>query len=98
MIERETLDSILSLCKLSLTESQREELHAQVEKILDYFRQIDGYDAGESPERPADAPTELRDDEPRPGLSSQALQSFAIHFLDGYFSVPRIIRGGPKGA
>jgi aspartyl/glutamyl-tRNA(Asn/Gln) amidotransferase C subunit len=105
MIDERLLDSILALCKFTVSEDEKEEFRAQVGKIIEYFTLLRRYDTSQPSEgrlggfdRQDWSAERLFADTARPGLSSQSLQGFAVHFLDGFFTVPRIIADDKKEA
>ncbi len=93
MIDDEVLESILFMSKLELSEDEKEEFKKQVGEVIEYFDILKEIDTS-SVRRQLDMGVgvdELRIDEKREMFSVVTLKSFAINFLDGYFSVPRIL-------
>ncbi len=93
MIDDRVLDSILFMSKLELSRGEREEFKEQVDEIISYFevlRDIDTSSVKSRLNRGVEV-DDLRSDERKEMFSVVTLKSFAVNFLDGYFSVPRIL-------
>ncbi len=98
MIDDRVLESILFMSKLELNEEEREEFKKQVGEIIAYFdilKEIDTSSVKKQLDIGVDV-EDLRIDEKKEMFSVVTLKSFAVNFLDGYFSVPRIL-GGESG-
>ncbi|GEM_PF-936844 len=93
MIDDKTLESILFMSKLDVDENVREKFRSQIDSVITYFeilKEVDTESVTSSAEE-AVGMDELRMDEKKESFSTAILKSFAIHFMDGYFAVPRII-------
>ncbi len=93
MVDDETMENILYLSRLAVDGGQRREIAGQMEKILDYFTILSRYDTSQVNVDLGEALAgeALRADVARAGLEPREVKSFAVQFLDGYFSVPRIL-------
>ncbi len=93
MVDDETMEKILYLSRLAVDGAQRREIAGQMEKILDYFAILSKYDTSQVDVDLGEAVASdtLRRDASRAGLQPKEVKSFAVQFLDGYFSVPRIL-------
>ena len=102
MIDDKTLDSILFLSRLTVSSEEKELFRSQVGSILEYFDLLQEYNTEEvDPDLGNSAALDdLRPDAPgvqaadvtqAQGFSPDEVSSFAIHFKDGYFSVPKIL-------
>lgn len=98
MIDQKTTEAILYLSRLSATEEEKARLTGQVGAILDYFEVLKKYPTGETHVDAAAAvtPADLRADEVQPSLETRAVKTFAVGFLDQYFSVPKILGEGEE--
>jgi len=93
MVDDETLDRILYLSRLTVEGGDRAQLASQMGRIIDYFAILSKYDTSSVAVELGEAAAgeSLRADETRECLRPQEVKSFAVNFLDGYFSVPRIL-------
>ena len=94
MINERILQSILFMSKLDLSDREKEEFRKQVDSIIEYFEILKNTDTGRTESESFNdgiGMEELRADETKESFSSATLKSFAIHFMDGYFAVPRIL-------
>ena len=93
MIDDKTLESILYLSRLDVGESEKENFRKQVGGILEYFDLLKNYDTSGVDVDLGNAVDEeqLRPDEPGRSYTEEELEKFAIHFVDNYFSTPRIL-------
>ena len=93
MIDDKTLESILYMSKLDIDDNVREKFRKQIDSVIAYFEILRGVDTASASSKPDEAVgmDELRIDEKKESFSTAILKSFAIHFMDGYFAVPRII-------
>lgn len=91
MVDHETMERILRMSRLSIEEGEAQEIRRQMERVLDYFQILSRYDLSDVDTGEEVDARRLRDDEAHEGLSREELERFAIHFRDGYFSVPRIL-------
>ena len=92
MITREDVLHIAALARLELTEAEVEEYQRQLSAVLEYFSRLQRVDTGDIPPTASVLPPRsvLRPDEPRPGLSREALLSNAPEVEDGQFRVPPV--------
>lgn len=92
MITREDVLHIAALARLELTEAEVEEYQRQLSAVLEYFSRLQSVDTGDIPPTASVLPPRsvLRPDEPRPGLSREALLSNAPEVEDGQFRVPPV--------
>ena len=92
MITREDVLHIAALARLELTEAEVEEYQRQLSAVLEYFSRLQSVDTGDIPPTASVLPPRsvLRPDEPRPGLSREALLSNASEVEDGQFRVPPV--------
>ena len=92
MITREDVLHIAALARLELTEAEVEEYQRQLSAVLEYFSRLQSVDTGDIPPTASVLPPRsvLRPDEPRPGLSREALLSNAPAVEDGQFRVPPV--------
>jgi len=86
MIDDKTLDSILYLSRLSVSEEEKDHFRTQVDDILDYNTEGINPDLGEGI-----GVKDLREDTPVNGFTVNDIKTFAIHFTDNYFTVPKIL-------
>jgi aspartyl-tRNA(Asn)/glutamyl-tRNA(Gln) amidotransferase subunit C len=93
MIDDKTLESILYLSRLKVSDEEKEHFRSQIGSILDYFNLLNNYNTeGIDPDLgEAVQVGELREDVPEKGFSSGDLNTFVIHFSDHYFTVPKIL-------
>jgi aspartyl-tRNA(Asn)/glutamyl-tRNA(Gln) amidotransferase subunit C len=93
MIDNKTLESILYLSRLKVTDEEKEHFRSQIGSILDYFNLLNNYDTeGIDPDiGEAVQVGDLRDDVPERGFSPGEVESFAVQFTDHYFTVPKIL-------
>ncbi|MBN1699420.1 MAG: Asp-tRNA(Asn)/Glu-tRNA(Gln) amidotransferase subunit GatC [Spirochaetales bacterium] len=93
MIDDKTLQSILFLSRLDVSDEEKEHFRKQVGDILDYVAQLQDYETeGIDPDLgKAVTVDRLRADKARPGFTHDDVARFGAHFSDGFFVVPRII-------
>ena len=93
MIDDRTLDTILTLGRLDVSSAEKEHFRSQVEDILSYFDLLSKYDTSSVDVDLGEEVglADLRPDEVRPGFTYSDLDTFAVHFEDHFFTVPRII-------
>jgi len=93
MIDDKTLDSILYLSRLSVSEEEKDHFRTQVDDILDYFTLLNSYNTeGINPDLGEGIGVkDLREDTPVNGFTVNDIKTFAIHFTDNYFTVPKIL-------
>ncbi len=80
------------LARLRLSAEEAARLRPQLEAILGYVRRLEALDA-ESAEAGEEAAAPLRPDEPRPGLSPGEALAAAPDASEGFFRVPRVLKG-----
>ncbi|MCD6121672.1 MAG: Asp-tRNA(Asn)/Glu-tRNA(Gln) amidotransferase subunit GatC [Spirochaetales bacterium] len=93
MINDKDLNSILYMSRLDVSESEKEKFRKQIGDILSYFdilTSINTVGVDNSVNESIEI-EDLRTDEVRESFSPSILKTFAADFLDGYFSVPRIL-------
>lgn len=92
MITREEVYHIASLARLELSEAEVEEYRQQLSAVLEYFARLQAVDTEGIPPTASVLPSRsvLRPDEPRPGLSREALLTNAPDVEDGQFRVPPV--------
>jgi aspartyl-tRNA(Asn)/glutamyl-tRNA(Gln) amidotransferase subunit C len=86
---------VAALARLRVPEEDLPQLTAQLARIVGYIDQIREIPQAELPEAPRAAATPVREDAPRPGEGSSALQANAPVLVHGYGSVPRVV-GSPE--
>jgi aspartyl-tRNA(Asn)/glutamyl-tRNA(Gln) amidotransferase subunit C len=93
MLDDKTLQTILYLSKLDVSDGEKEYFRTQIGKILDYFNLLNNYDTeGIDPDLgEAVQPGDIRADVPEKGLSPEEIDTFAVQFTDHYFTVPKIL-------
>ncbi len=92
-MEREELKRLERLNQLSLTESQRDEFLAFLDKRGEELSELDGIDT-ENTERMVHVlplSTVVREDEARKLFDRDELQKGAPETMDGYWQVPRLV-------
>jgi len=93
-IPREQILHLAALAGLRLEPAEVDSLAAELTRMLELGEDLP--DLQPAGERATEAPSPLRDDEPRPGLSHcQALVS-APRSREGFFLVPPVIERGPR--
>ena len=99
MINDKDLNSILYMSRLDVSESEKEKFRKQIGDILSYFDILTGINT-EDIDNSVNESIEIEDlrtDEVRESFSPSILKTFAADFLDGYFSVPRILNDPSYG-
>ncbi len=93
--EREQVERVARLARLELEPGEVERLAGSFERILEAFAGLRELDVGGL--APMTGPCErtdvLRADEPRPGLPPDELLRRAPERVDGFFGVPKTVRG-----
>lgn len=93
-LSEESVYKLTKLCRIKCTEEERAALLKDLEKILDYFDQIEEVDTeGVEPCNHvlAEVFNVMRDDLPGECLSRELLLSNAPEHRDGFFIVPPVI-------
>lgn len=99
MISDKDLNSILYMSRLNVSDNEKEKFRKQIDDILSYFDVLTSINT-ENVEDSIDesiAIEELRADEVQESFSPSILKTFTADFLDGYFSVPRILNDPSSG-
>ena len=99
MISDKDLDSILYMSRFTVSKSEKDKFRKQISDILSYFDVLTGIntDGVEDSVNENVAVEDLRADEVRESFSPSILKTFTANFLDGYFSVPRILNDPSSG-
>ena len=92
-IDRKTVEYIANLARLALTEEEKEEFTAQLDKILAYIDKLSGLDTkGVEPATHAvRLKNVFREDKTKPSLGQEEALANAPQKDRGHFKVPRII-------
>ncbi|HLE14056.1 MAG TPA: Asp-tRNA(Asn)/Glu-tRNA(Gln) amidotransferase subunit GatC [Anaerolineales bacterium] len=92
-LTREEVEHIAELARLELTEDEKVRYSEQLSAILDYAARLQALDTTDIPPTSSVLPARsvLREDEPRPGLSLEALLDNAPQVKDRQFRVPPIL-------
>jgi aspartyl-tRNA(Asn)/glutamyl-tRNA(Gln) amidotransferase subunit C len=87
------VDYVANLARLRLSEAEAAEFAKQLDRILDYFRQLQNLDvtAIEPTAHAADVRNVFRKDEVRPGLERAAVLANAPEHTMDQFMVPKIV-------
>ncbi len=93
-ISQDTVDDILKLALLEISEEEKNKLAIQLSDILTYFKKLDDLDTeGIEPTTHAlDIKNVIRKDIPRKSLSNKEALKNSKHVKDGYFKAPRILK------
>jgi len=95
-LSKETLEYISKLALIDLTEEEKEEFIFQLENILKYFKKLNSLytDNVEPMRHPIDNLNNVfREDIPWKSLSNDEALKNAEYTKDGYFKVPRVLKG-----
>ena len=86
------VEHIAELARLELSETEKEQYREQLSAILDYAQRLQEVDTESIPPTSSVLPlsTELREDQPLPGLSKEETLSNAPDEKDGQFRVPAV--------
>lgn len=89
------VEHIAALARLELTEDEKRRYAEQLSEILDYAERLDELDTADIPPTASVLESELRlrEDQPRPGLTRQALLRNAPETEDGQFKGPPVFGG-----
>ena len=87
------VEHIADLARLELSEKEKERYCEQLSAILEYAARLRALDTSGIPPTASLLPegNVLRPDQPRPGLSLEALVRNAPQVQDGQFRVPKIL-------
>lgn len=93
MIDREQVQKVAHLARLSLTEEEEEQFTGQLNSILDYFEQLSELDTDSVPPttRAIDVSNITRADQLEPFSDRNALLDNAPEREDTFFKVPKIL-------
>lgn len=93
MITQDDVNYIAGLARINLSPEESLPLAQDLERILEYIRQLEGVDVSEV--QPTSHVLSLknvyRDDIPVPSLTQEEALSIAVQKLNGSFKVPQII-------
>jgi aspartyl-tRNA(Asn)/glutamyl-tRNA(Gln) amidotransferase subunit C len=92
-LSREEVEHVARLARLAVTESEIEVFQKQLSDILNYIGKLNELETGdvEPTSHVLDIRNVFREDEVRPGLTTEQALSGAPEPSDGYFRVPKII-------
>ncbi len=92
-ITKEEVNKVANLARLELNENEINNHAKQLEKILDYIRQLEKIDTDDVPctTRAIEVINVLREDEKKNYDSTEELLELAPSREDEYFKVPKII-------
>jgi aspartyl-tRNA(Asn)/glutamyl-tRNA(Gln) amidotransferase subunit C len=87
------LEHLETLARVKLSGASRERLRAQLERIIEFVRQLEGVDTAgvEGRSHMYEFTPELRDDATKPCLPRTEVLAAAPAKRDGYFAVPSVI-------
>lgn len=88
------IDRIASLAYLELNAEEKETLNNSIKSVLEFVETIAALDVADVAPIVSviSVPTFLRSDEPRSGLSLEALEENCVKMADGSFVVPQVIK------
>lgn len=91
-IGRDEVLHVARLAELAVREEDLDRLVSQLNRIVDYVRQLDQVPADRpaAPFLPGPRRTALREDVPAPIPLARPPQALAPEFADGFFLVPRL--------
>jgi aspartyl-tRNA(Asn)/glutamyl-tRNA(Gln) amidotransferase subunit C len=86
------VEHIARLARLELTDEQKTRYRGQLEAILDHVAKLQELDTQDVPPTTSASSggSPLRADEPRPGLSKEALLKNAPEQIEGQFKIPPV--------
>ena len=95
MFSREEADRVARLCRLRLSEAEREEFAAQIDAILGFVEKLKELDvSGVEPTcHPVPLQNVMRPDEAGPSYCREEMLANAPDRLGDYFRVPKILEG-----
>lgn len=87
------LEHLERLARLKLSGDSRKKLRGQLERIIEFVRQLEGVDTAgiEARSQTYDIKPELREDATKPCLPRADVLAAAPAKRDGYFAVPSVI-------
>jgi aspartyl-tRNA(Asn)/glutamyl-tRNA(Gln) amidotransferase subunit C len=93
LISLEEVDHVATLARLGLGSEERERMRNQLSSILAYVETLNELDtSGVSPsDQVIPLLNVMRDDTPRPGLSTEDALANAPDVVDDYFAVPAVL-------
>jgi len=93
-ISPETMDNLLKLALLDISEEEKKKLASQLNDIISYFKKLDDLDTeGIEPTTHAlDIKNVVRKDIPWKSLSNKEALKNSKHVKEGYFKAPRILK------
>lgn len=93
IIDKETVEKILSLSRLYLKEDEKEEIIPQLEEILNHFKVIDNIDTKdvEPMFHPPIQKLNLREDVSKKSFEREVLEAISPQFENGFVKVPKIV-------
>ena len=98
-IDREELEHVAALARLTLSDAEADSLAVELDSILGYvetLKQLDISDV-EPTSHPTPLPTPLRDDVPEPGIDPHQAVANAPETAEFSFVVPRVIDSESEG-
>ncbi len=95
-ISNEVFDILLHLSRLDASENERKELSTQVNQLVNYFEVLDKFSDEELDNSMYKTHDEnsLRNAEIKSGLTASDLKKISDKYMDGYFSVPKVLGSG----
>jgi len=86
------VEHIADLARLDLTDAEKEQYREQLSAILDYAQSLQEVDTANIPPTSSVLPlsSDLRDDVPQPGLTSEETLKNAPDKKNGQFKVPAV--------
>ncbi len=92
-IDKNTLEALLYLSRLSNESTNLDILKKQVDDIVGYFDILSTFDEGGNPydAYPTTEVEKLREDEIVKGIDIPDVKKMTPEFLDGYFRVPKVV-------
>ena len=98
MLDREQVRKVAHLARLDITDTEAEQLTAQLSQILDYFEQLNELDTTDVPPttRAIEFSNITRPDRLQPFPHKEELRQQAPERDDDYFRVPKIL-GAAEG-
>ncbi len=93
MNEKQTIEKVIKIAKIELTESEKKDYSMDLKNILDAFGSLDEVDVkGVEPAfQPIEIKDRTREDIVEPSLSQDDALANAKNKKDGYFKGPRAI-------
>ena len=89
----EDIDRLAELARLRLSGSEREQLRADLERVLEHVRQLEGLNVAEVPptKHVIDLVDVTRADEPAASLPAEEIEAMAPELEEGHFVVPPVL-------